>query len=615
MLNLYLNIDDDVTRILKKIRAIRGQDITLVLPKEALLFSDPKNLQLLKQETENMGKDVAILTMDSRGQAMGRRAGFEIKGFEALRRGGPSVDMVKKGERGKTLRPVQSRQVRPAAPAKVLRPIPEPIAEEPEEELELEQPEPEQIRPERKHHNLLPHAAKPAPKKFFTHKPVPEPVEEAAPEFVAPAAIPLESQFFPEPEPEPAQARSSRKRLKLNQAEQGGKEKSKLGPRLLKIGILAALIVLILLYTVVLPEADIIVYARTEPIVRDFQITIDKNAKEADSQQLVIPGKLYDQDQSLTKQYDAKGQVNVGTKAQGKVQIYNFGTKTLKLGADTTTLTAGTKVYHFKADVNGIKPTKYVAGTKDPQPSTLIPLVDIIADQAGEDSNLSGGTRFEIHNQVLGTQPTILWAKNIDPIQSGTSRLSTSITQSDLDSATKDLTDSIFRAAQDNLATTQGLELLKSGSTYQVKSSSFDKKVGDQSLNFTGQMSARIQALLFSSDDLQKMVEQRINLTLDAGRYLVSGSQEKITPDFKNYDLNSGTGVINVHFESLVAAKIDTAGISSNMNGKSATELKELLLSNPDIDGVDISFKPFWVKSVPRFSGRVYVTSQMHIAQ
>ena len=366
-------------------------------------------------------------------------------------------------------------------------------------------------------------------------------------------------------------------------------------------------ILLAVLAIVVLPQASLVVYLRTQTISRDITVAVSKDAPQFDSQNLTLPGQLTSSDQTQTVQFNASGKQNVGTQATGTVQIYNFTKKTLKFDAATTTLTVGTSVYHLVSNISGITPTKMIPGTTNVDTASLTAPVQVIADQPGDTYNLPALTRFEIHNQVLGTIPQQLYAQNPDPVQGGISRFRTIVSQQDIDTAGKQLQQAVEDAAKQQALTDKGLTLIDSGANVQVKSVTFDHTVNQAGESFSGTITAHVTGLAFNQDQLKALIEQRINTTLDQNTYLVTDQKEDITGQFNTVDLASGTGSMAVHFASLVAAKKDTKAISAEIIGKSPEQVKEVLLQDPDVDSVSITLKPFWVKSVPRWSGKVDV--------
>src|SRR5436190_23477409 len=77
--SIYINLEDDVSRITTRLKHNPAKQVILVCPKRCFLFNDSINLRLLKKQTDLLGKEVFILTMDERGQLYAKEAGFALK--------------------------------------------------------------------------------------------------------------------------------------------------------------------------------------------------------------------------------------------------------------------------------------------------------------------------------------------------------------------------------------------------------------------------------------------------------------------------------------------------------------------------------------------------------
>ncbi len=592
--NLYLNIDDDVTRAANKISRERAADVTLILPKESWLFANLANLKLLKKHTDALGKNISILTNDQAGQKLAEEVGFSLKSMDVLRRSGNSMDVISRKQRQPAWQEMYPKKAEPAvmvpAAAPYVPPVPEPVyAPQPVSEEPGDYSYTPQVMPE-----------------ISLQAPVAEPVAAAV------VAEPVIEQAFERPVQTVVEAKPVPKlipkRQNLEPEEYIPKKPSyKKGLIFLFVSIVLAALVI---GTMILPQADLIVYAHGQPITRDMQIVLDQNVKEPNTKDLVLPAKISESNQSITKQFTSTGLQNVGIVAKGTMQIYNFTGKTLKLGAKTTKISVGKKTYHLEKDISGIKPTKKFKNGTDVDPASLTPEVAIIADQAGDDYNFPGGTRLEIDNDILGANPDVLYAQSTKPIEGGVSRYTNIISQGDLDTATKLLNQAALDSAKQAAMTKDGSTLLDAGTSMQVKNIFFDKKVGDTAINFNGTITATVKGLAFKTADVTKMVRERVVLTLDKGKYLADDQDVNFKIEFKSADLNLGTGIINVNYNGKVISNVDSTDIESKVRGKSPSEVKEILLSNPDIDGVDLTLKPFWVTSVPHLFGKVFVHTQ-----
>jgi len=443
--------------------------------------------------------------------------------------------------------------------------------------------------------------------------PADEPIDEPAeapvsmPEYVPmPDYAPMPA-HIPEPFPEPILAPAAKTHISET-AEYSDKR-----PRRILTSVFSvAIVILLLLTTVILPQADITIYAKTSALTRDMQITVDTSAVTADATRLVIPGTAINQSQKFSQDFQSTGQDDLGQKATGSVIVYNFTGHLLKLGATTTTLTAGSNVYHFVSDATNIKPTKYFANSTNVDPSSLSPAVAIIADQPGDNYNLPQGSRFEIKNAVIGGPSNALYAQNdSQSISGGTTEDVAFVSADDLASAKTAITSSVISASEQQLASSKNLTLIDTGAILQSPVVTFNHATNDQSPSFSGTISGQLQGLAFSSSDLKKLVEQRIALTLDKGSYLVTSQGESITESFSSFVPGAANAILAVHFSGLVSYNVDTSSLPAQIKGLNATQIQNLLSQNSNIQDADIVLKPFWVRNAPWIIRKVYITTKL----
>src|SRR5271155_2915067 len=77
--SIYINLEDDVSKIVTRLKRQSSRQVVLVCPKKCFLFSDSINLRLLKKQGDLLGKEIFILTMDEKGQLYAQEAGFQLK--------------------------------------------------------------------------------------------------------------------------------------------------------------------------------------------------------------------------------------------------------------------------------------------------------------------------------------------------------------------------------------------------------------------------------------------------------------------------------------------------------------------------------------------------------
>ena len=75
---LYLEIDEEVTSIVDRMKSLRNKSIMLVIPNRATLLQSIVNLKLLKKQAEKIGKDLSVVTTDKTGRNLASQVGLTV---------------------------------------------------------------------------------------------------------------------------------------------------------------------------------------------------------------------------------------------------------------------------------------------------------------------------------------------------------------------------------------------------------------------------------------------------------------------------------------------------------------------------------------------------------
>jgi hypothetical protein len=362
------------------------------------------------------------------------------------------------------------------------------------------------------------------------------------------------------------------------------------------IVVLVVLVLAVFVLAIFLPKASITIYARSEQVTRDLELTVDKNFTTINTDNLQIPGVSVTKEESLTKHFPATGVALSGTKASGTVAIYNFTKNTLTLKAATTTLQVNDKKYVFTKDVTGIKPNGAVTEAS------------IMAQQPGDTYNQPANTKFQILNPALGNQN--VYALNPEALGGGNATSTPMVSQEDLNKAAQSLAEEILVQVESDLSKDYGvpMKLELSGVTEEILTKTANKNVGDAGDSFDMTMIARVTGLSFKESDVVDSAIAKINQVLSSDKYLINDAKKDYSAVFKSIDLPTAHGVLAVHFTTTAAYKVDTGSLAKILAGKNENEIKEILLSKPEIDNVQVKFWPAWfVHQAPKLNGKVYV--------
>lgn len=552
---LYVNLEDDVNKVIAQLKREKSAEAVLVFPKQSFIFSDSINLRLLKKQVDMLGKKVSILTMDERGQTFAKEAGFELK------------SMPRKSA-SHSMSDIRFRTA----------PVPEVIATAStvnnfEKDFEanlgvIEAPE-------------IPYT--PAPLKTIKRKTISRPNVRSISENSLPPVRTKENFFLPPDEKfvvPPKRQRSFKPYL---------------------VGFIAlVLIASLLLVLVVLPSANITVYAKAQTVARDIDIIADVATQAPDSAKLSLPAVAVNESQTVVETFQTNGKKEVGSKAEGRIAIYNLTGSPMALKSSTTTITVGSKVYLFKADQPNVKALTSASADSNAT------VADIIANDGGEGYNIPAGTRMEITNQAFGSQPQKLYAKTVTQIVGGNSRFISAISKEEITAAQNKLIKKVVDGINANLAGSN-VKLVDGAYTVNVTSFATDKPEGTEAQNFVSELKVTIAGLAFDETALKNIVRQRLLMTLGNGKTLQELEKDTIVYKIKNLDVQSGIMQLALHYESQAKPNIEVDDLKNKISGKTKQEASDLILSNPDIDKVEIIVQPAWQSGLPRFTSKIHV--------
>lgn len=569
MKTIYLNLEDDVAKTVAKIRAYKGEEVVLVIPKDSYLLGDSINLRLLKKQVDLLSTKVSVLTMDITGKMYAREAGFPLK---RLPRVAPSKSFS---------------DVRASGATKIFKP------HEVEEVMEEEAP-------------LEP--AVPSRKKLVrrTTSVTAAPVNVAAPRVNSAKVYKSQRQVAASNLPSDWLTESKHKTRPLSEniympPESGAKQLPRRRSYLKwSMGFVAvSLIAVLVLVLVVLPSASVTVYAKAQNVSRDLEVVINSNASGVDPSRLTLPATSISETKQVSQSFNVNGKKEVGAKAQGRVAIYNLTGSPLNLRAATTALTVGSRTYYFTGDQNGIVALE--SANSDQNATTA----DIIAGEGGEDYNLPAGTRIEINNQAFGSQPQRLYAKTVTQVIGGSSRFISVISTEDVSGAQTALirsaVDEINRGMKDNRKLVDG--------AYAVELQNFttDKPEGTETTTFNASATVVVRGLAFNESDMREMVRGRLTQTLGEDKTLQDAVNDVMVNKIGKLDFEAGLMQLSLHYESKALPTIDEQALASSLAAKSQKEAENILLDNPDIEKVEITLAPSWQTDFPRVSSKIKV--------
>lgn len=548
---IYIDVDDEITGIIDKLRSSKQKIVALVLPKRATVLQSVVNMKLLKRTADSSKKNVVLITSEAGLLPLAGSVGLHV--------------------------------------AKTLGSKPE-IPDGPSHGKDAEEAEVEEVADE-------------GESKVDTSKTV----GELAGATAVKDEMDEESIELGDEEDDAA---PDTKDGKPKTAKTKGKFKI---PNFNKFRMLlivggAAVMALIAFGVValkVMPKASLTIKTDSTAVDSSSIITLKTAAGTAlDVEKGVVPAQVQEVKKTLTQEVPATGQLNNGEKATGSIKFYNCSKNDTLEGKDRT-IPAGTGV-----SVDGL--TFVTATAVTVQPSNFAG-DNCLKNKASNSVTMTaqkGGTQY---NHVAATTYTVAGFPTMSgtgtETTGGTDNITKVVTQADIDSAKQKIGAQDIEPVKQELQTALiGRGLYAFDTTFSVGTpetkSSVEANAPAESVKVTQTINYSMMGA--SHDDLKKIIEQSVADDIDTTKQSISNyGIDKAVSSLQN----NGPEGASVTLQTKVVAGpvLDAGEIKKLVAGKKAGEAKELIQSNPGVTSVDVKYSPFWVSSIPKNINKITV--------
>ncbi len=584
---ILINRDEDISSIVEKLVSAWGDEIFLIVPDKAKIFNRVSDIQILKEEAENIKKRLAIVTPDSRGQKICLDVGLPVMDLDRIEITKEKMPL-EAGEAKKVfdIAPVPSEAEEPwrspagAAPEPAERPSYPPIIEEEKEETVSD--EAEEYR--------------------YEHEPSAEEAEKRS-------ETELPDQKFRPDWLVPEEEGAEEKERKISDFFRKFRPAKKIGDFSLKTRILvsfvgAAGVIFLAALFLVLPKAEILIEAQKEEIVFDFSLSADKNARQINVEKGLIPGQIIGPvSREKTAYFNATGRKFLEAKAHGKILVFNaHSSASQALVQNTRFLSKEGLLFRLARSIT--VPGAAVEGGR------IVPRsieAEVVADQIGEEYNI-GPTTFTIPGFRGSPKFNGFYGESRSPMTGGAKGEVTVATKDDIEKAKaeifKTLSDEIDKDFSAKLPV--GLKLVDEVKEIKVTEQAVSVQPDTRADNFSVTLKMAISAFLFAENDLKALIRELAVQKLGGDKEIVPASEaiiyKKVQPDF-----SKGILKLDIGAKETVRTKLDIGALKRDLAGKSQGELESFLSTMPGLENSLVKLWPFWTKAVPKNPDKIEI--------
>jgi hypothetical protein len=554
---LYVDVDDEITAIIDKVRSAKGKVVALVLPKRATVLQSIVNMKLLKRTADTAGKNLVLVTSEAGLMPLAGSVGLHVAATPSSR---PEI---------------------PPAPTG-----PDDGPEDVDEPLDIVDGTADDYDPK-------------AAKAKTVGELAAGDIGKAAVDEEIDESLDMADDTGAEGT-DAAKAPKSKKDRKLAIPNfDSFRKKIALG-----IVVLAVLIVGWIFAFMVLPKAEVTIDTDSSTISTNANLVIDTAAKALNASEGIIPATAQAQQKTDTQQVPATGQQNTGEKATGNVTMTaqkcggNPFVAPDDIPAGTSIATGGhTYIIQGNVSFHGTSSSgscyNYAGGGK----------VDIIALKGGAEYNLSSSANFTVTGRSDATAS--------GAASGGTDNIIKVVSQGDIDNATNKIkavdTNSIKLQLISGLQA-KGLQAITSTFLAGDPTVTTNAKVGDTADNVTVTAVTNYTMLGVKKTDLVTLVEANVNKQIDKKRQVIL-DDGVANAKFSQQSPGSATGAnVSMSAKSVAGPHIDIAKLKTQILGMKSGDVKSLVKQTPGVTDVQVKYSPFWVGSVPKKASKVTVT-------
>jgi hypothetical protein len=560
---IYVEVGDEITTVIERLKASPAQEVALVVPKGAVILQSIVNLKLIRKAANDTKKELTLITTDKIGRNLAAQVGIANLA---------NLDQVESEDT--TSRPNLEDEAEVIGGVRVHRYYDK---EEAKEVVSPVTPEVEPI--------IVP-----------VEEPKPEPVEDTSPIVVREIA---------EASSTPAVVEVIRPRKKAAAADitPSKKARTPMDPRRKRrIAVFATYLLVLLLLAatgvsaVYLPSTKVTITVPGEAWTQDYPTTATTDTA-LDATHLTTT-QLLSTEISDTQSFAATGTQNIGDKASGTATLsYNYSSTAQVVPAGTRILANG--VYFDTQNAITVPGATLVNGGDIIAGKNT---VAVVAETEGTEGNLTNTAG------TITTPPNII--AQITSTTGGTTKEVKVVSQSDIANAKTALIKKLEDAAGAQLdSQSADKDYLTDTSTDNFSLSDFHYSVDPGTQADTAQVSGKgtLKRLVVDKAQLESSVRQLANASIKSDQTLDIST---ITTSNLKLNTSTNTATLTATVTGETVRTVPTSVIQDQLTGKTlsqGTDLIKALVSNAQ---VSVEQKPSWwpLKRFPLLSTYLHIT-------
>lgn len=574
---IYVDVDDEITALIDKVRVSNGKVIALVLPKRATVLQSIVNMKLLKRAAENEKKHLVLITTEVGLMPLAGSVGLYVaKTLTSKPEIPPGPDMSGAG-----------------------------LTDSVEEDLSMPLDDEEEVP------DLTSKASKKA-----TVGALAEAASKSNNKHGELETLQLDDEEEDKDKTEPTEVSAPAAAAAASKVKPDKKLKVPNFDRfrlLLVVGtlVIIGLIVLGIFAFSVWPHATIDIKTNASNVNTSIPLTLDPQGQTADYSTGDIPAKTVSEQKTFTQTVNTTGQKNEGTTASGSVTMTatdcgpnyqyftNYGPQfTIPAG---TGISYNSLTYITQSDTTmNLNFKKSFSGSN--QSCALY--------ESSGPTNVSAQNPGSSYNAQI-TNATVSGYANVQAsgtASGGTDNLVQVVSQTDVNTAASKIsaTDS-STVKQDLMNQLRGEGLYPIGVTFASGQPQITPNPSVGTVSNTVTITETITYTMFGTKQsyLNSALDSNIHSQTSKNQNIISNGLNQNS--FKQNGVSGSADQVTLSTLATVGPNLSVSEIKKEVAGKSPKDAIAAIKNNPDVTTVSIRLSPFWVSSVPSNQSKISV--------
>lgn len=353
-----------------------------------------------------------------------------------------------------------------------------------------------------------------------------------------------------------------------------------------------AVLLIVLLWWMfgVAPHATVTISAKTTSVGIDQTLTLDPSAQATSVGDLKFKANSQQIKKSVSTDFTATGSKDIGTKASGTVTITNsFDSDSKTVPAGTIFTAANGQQFTLAADVSVPGATVSGGNIHAGSAQAQLTAADI-------------GTDYNVPAQSYSVSGYDSLTASGSAMTGGDKKTVTVVSQADVDKAKTQLAQQDANAVENQLKQqfNASYVVINESFTSDQGAPTVSPDVGQQATQAKLTVETTYTILGLARSDIDQLLNSALKSALDTkpDQNIFSNGDNAI--QFSNFQkFDNGTYSARLATTGYIGTKIDTDALAKQLEGKRFGEIQAIVNQIPNVDNVDIKLSPFWVSSAP----------------